>query len=209
MPRLLYCGMGGGLVTFNRLVSLNGSHCTQLITCGAVELLGAAAAAGLQSGGKRALDATGTTGSSAAAVFLPFSLFQPTLAGAGARSRTARRVQDTAPLGRERRQQAGGCGLVHGARYRTTHGGQGTALVDRGQRGLAAATGGCRVNEQERTKQEPTARSRAALSLSGPAPTVHTQSLLPPPRRLRAPDTGYFSFFPTHPPSRRIKVPSA
>ena len=27
--------------------------------------------------------------------------------------------------------------MVHGARYRTTHGGQGTALVDRGQRGLA------------------------------------------------------------------------
>ena len=123
MPRLLYCGMGGGLVTFNRLVSLNGSHCTQLITCGAVELLGAAAAAGLQSGGKRALDATGTTGSSAAAVFLPLSLFQPALAGAGARSRTARRVQDTAPLGRERSKQAAvvwftgrGTGLPTGGR---------------------------------------------------------------------------------------------
>ena len=82
-------------------------------------------------------------------LFSPFSLFQPTLAGAGAQSRTARRVQDTAPLGRERGNRASGfcrlqkskrpscklcsCSSVPATTVRTT-GPYSTPLTDPGQR---------------------------------------------------------------------------
>ena len=174
-------------------VAFSGS---QLITCGAVEFWEQQQ----QQERRAGASAPSTLRAQLARLqllFSPFSLFQPTLAGAGARSRTARRVQGTAPLGRERSKQAAvvwftgrGTGLPTGGRALPAWAGDSAGW--RLQPGVVGSTSKSAQSKRPRRDHEPLSRS---LDLRLPC-THRAFYLLHADYGLRTPAT-----FPFSPPT--------